>query len=401
MTIRRLVLTFCFASAAWALSFQEALEQGLAAHSLLESAEARIRGAEGLRTQAALKPNPRLFLQSENARAWSGPSFVYSRDADSFLYASQVVETGGKRAARTAAAEAGVQRNVAERDGLRWQLAARIGTAYWAAAGAARYRKAFAESIANFEQTVQYHRDRVREGAMAEVDLLRVQLESERLRAAFRTAEQEATTARIRLFREMGVADRPDAIFSEPIDRIPLIERPVNSVLDRPDLQPYRQAIAQAAANVRLQQANARPDPEVLAGYKRTSGYDTIVAGVQINLPLRNRNEGNIAAAQADVNAATAAQRAAERAARTEVDAAFANYESRRSLVTGTLPALRERAREIAQISNGAYREGGADLLRLLDAERGRIEADLLYYRALTDFQLSVVELQSALGLLR
>lgn len=69
--------------------------------------------------------------------------------------------------------------------------------------------------------------------------------------------------------------------------------------------------------------------------------------------------------------------------------------------MTGALPALRERAREIARISNAAYREGGADLLRLLDAERGRIEADLLYFRALTDFHLAVVELQSALGILR
>jgi cobalt-zinc-cadmium efflux system outer membrane protein len=294
-----------------------------------------------------------------------------------------------------------VQRSAAERDALRWQLAARIGAAYWTAAGAAHYRDAFAESIRNFDLTVQYHRDRVREGAMAEVDFLRVQLEAERLRAGFRTAEQEAVAARIRLFREMGRPDQPEATFNERIDQLPLIDRAGDTIAQRPDLQTYQQAIRQANANVRLQQANAKPDPEVLAGYKRTNGYDTLITGVQINLPFRNRNEGNIASAQADVNAASASQRAAERAARTEADAAFTIYESRRSLVTTTLPALRERAREIARISSAAYREGGADLLRLLDAERARIDADLLYYRALTDFHLSVIELQSALGLLR
>jgi cobalt-zinc-cadmium efflux system outer membrane protein len=236
---------------------------------------------------------------------------------------------------------------------------------------------------------------------MAEVDLLRVQLESERLRAAYRTAEQDAVTARIRLFRDMGLADQPGVGFTEPMDVLPEVERPGEGVGQRPDLLPLRQAVRQANANVRLQQSNARPDPEVLAGYKRTSGYNTVITGVQINLPFRNRNEGNIAAAAADVTVATAAERAAERVARAEADAAYTNYETRRGLVTGALPALRERAREIARISNAAYREGGADLLRLLDAERGRIDADLLYFRALTDFHLAVVELQSALGILR
>jgi cobalt-zinc-cadmium efflux system outer membrane protein len=400
-TLRQLIFLILLGPLAHGLTLREALEQGLGAHALLESAEARVRGAEGLAAQSALKPNPRLFLQSENARAWGRPGFQYGQDADSFLYASQVIETGGKRAARVAAAQAGVQRTAAERDALRWQLAGRIGMAYWSAAGAARYREAFAESLRNFELTVQYHRDRVKEGAMAEVDLLRVQLESERLRAAYRTAEQDAVAARIRLFREMGLADQPGVGFTEPMEVLPEVERPGDGVGQRPDLLPLRQAIRQANANVRLQQSNARPDPEVLAGYKRTSGYNTVVTGVQINLPFRNRNEGNIAAAAADVTVATAAERAAERVARAEAEAAYTNYEARRGLVTGALPALRERAREIARISNAAYREGGADLLRLLDAERGRIEADLLYFRALTEFHLAVVELQTALGILR
>lgn len=399
--MRLFPLVLILAHAASALTLREALEQGLSAHALLEAASARTESAEGLRQQASLKPNPRLFLQSENSRIWSQPPFVYARDADSFLYASQVIETGGKRAFRTAVASAVVQRTVAERSALRWQLARCIATAYWAAAGAARVRDSLAESLRNFELTVQYHRDRVNEGAMAEVDLLRVQLESERLRASYRVAEQEAVTARLRLFREMGASDQPAARFADPLDLIPVVDRPASLLPERPDLEVYQESIRQANANLRLQLANAKPDPELLAGYKRTNGYDTIITGVQINLPFRNRNEGNISSAQADRRIADAAQRAAQRTAQTEVEAAFATYEARRSLVTTTLPALRDRSREIARISGAAYREGGADLLRLLDAERARIDADLLYFRALTDFQLAVVELQSALGLLQ
>ncbi|HEU0121949.1 MAG TPA: TolC family protein [Bryobacteraceae bacterium] len=397
----RVAISLVFAAAAYSLSFQEALDEGLAAHSLLQAADAKIRGAEGLRTQASLKPNPRLFLQSENSRVWSNPSFVYARDADSFFYASQVVETGGKRTRRTEAAQAGVQRTAAERDALRWQIAARIGAAYWTAAGAARYRDAFQENLKNFDRTVQYHQDRVKEGAMAEVDFLRVQLEAERMRAAYRTAQQEAVTARIRLFREMGIPDRPDTTFGDRLEQTTDVNAPLDIVKDRPDVAAARAVSLATAANVQLQIANARPDPEILGGYKRTNGYDTLIAGVQINLPFRNRNQGNIAAAEADVTAAGALERATLRTARAEAEAALATYENRRTLVTVTLPAVRDRAVEIARISNAAYREGGTDLLRLLDAERSRIDADLLYYRALTEFQIAAVELRSALGLLR
>jgi cobalt-zinc-cadmium efflux system outer membrane protein len=388
-------------TAARALSLHEAIDEGLRSHQLLAAATARVNAAEASRLQATRKPNPRLFLQAENARAWGRPGFVYPRDADSFLYLSQVVETGHKRTLRTDAAQASIQRSEAERAALRWQLAGRIAAAYWAAAGAAQYREAFRESLRNFDLTVQYHRDRVREGAMAEVDLLRMELESERLRAAFRVAEQDAVSARIRLFREMGQEDRPAESFPNSLENLPAVTAPDNWAATRPDLAALDEATRQAAAQIRVQQSLARPDPEVLGGYKRSNGFDTVIAGVQINLPFRNRNEGNIAAATAERAAAEATRRAAAKAAAAEVEAARTAYDARRELVTSTLPAVRARAREIARISAAAYREGGADLLRLLDAERGRIDADLQYVRALMEFQIAAVELQTALGVLR
>lgn len=183
--MRLLPIVLLVAHGAGALTLREALEYGLSSHALLEAASARIRSAEGFREQASLKPNPRLVLQSENARVWSQPPLAYARDADSFVFASQVIEAGGKRGYRTAASSAAVQRSVAERRALRWQLARNIAGAYWAAAGAARVRDSLTDSLRNFDLTVEYDRNRVTEGSMAEVDLLRVELESERLRAGF------------------------------------------------------------------------------------------------------------------------------------------------------------------------------------------------------------------------
>ena len=59
---------------------------------------------------------------------------------------------------------------------------------------------------------------------------------------------------------------------------------------------------------------------------------------------------------------------------------------------------MRGRADEVYRIVDAAYRETGSDLLRLLDAERTKIETDITYTRALSEFQQSAVALQTAQG---
>ena len=87
----------------------------------------------------------------------------------------------------------------------------------------------------------------------------------------------------------MGLPDQPNTEFTEPIKQLPIVERG-GVTTTRPDSAAYEQGICQAGANVDLQKANARPDQEVLGGYKRRAGFNTLIVGVQINLPFRNRN---------------------------------------------------------------------------------------------------------------
>jgi hypothetical protein len=47
---------------------EEAIEAAMRSHRLLASGQARVEAAHGARQQAALRPNPRLFLQTENTR---------------------------------------------------------------------------------------------------------------------------------------------------------------------------------------------------------------------------------------------------------------------------------------------------------------------------------------------
>lgn len=377
-----------------------AIREGLAAHPLLAEGEARTAASQGLRRQAELKPNPRLYFQSENNRFWGTPQLSYGTDTDNFAYVSQLFESGGKRERRIEVADAIVRRTELERRVTARQIASRISLAYWSAAAAEQLSDLLKQDLANFDQVVDYHRARVREGAMAEVDLLRVLLEHDRLTASLRNSVQDAARAKMILLREMGRREFGDLTLTTALTELRDISPPdvPAAVAARPETRAVQQLLEQSRANLRLQQALAKPDPELLFGYKQTSGFATVLGGLQINLPVRSRNQGAIASASADIRIAEAQQALTERQIRSEIATAYSDYLSKKHLIMETLAPMRSRADEVARIALGAYREGGTDLLRLLDAQRTRIETLVMYHRALADYQQSVTALQIATG---
>ena len=227
-----------------------------------------------------------------------------------------------------------------------------------------------------------------------------MQVEHDRLAASARTAAQDAERARIVLFREMGKTQFPAVEFADALEAG--AARPaltIEQVLERrPEMRISRAAIEQARANLRLQQANAKTDPDVQLGYKRTAGFNTLFAAVQIPLPVRNRNQGQIEAAIAEIRVAESTLAATAALLRSDLESAMKDYEFRQALLKETLQPMRDRADEVYRIAEAAYREGGSDILRLLDAERTRIEAQVAYTRSLIELQQSAAAVAAAQG---
>src|SRR5262245_45629363 len=159
------------------LSLDGAVRRALRNHPLLMAESARIAVAAGFQAQAGMRPNPRLTVQSENWTFSGAPQPIASTFTDQFLYVSQLLETAGKRQRRIDLAEAGVRATHAERQVVIRQIVSRVKLAYWAAAGAQRVVDLLRENQQNLLQTVRYHETQVREGAIAEADLVRVRLE--------------------------------------------------------------------------------------------------------------------------------------------------------------------------------------------------------------------------------
>ncbi len=384
------------------LSLQDAVDKALQTRASLKAEAERVTAAEGLRKQAGIRPNPEFQFQNENLR----PGQTYSRDVDTLAMINQPLDVLGKRKVRVALAVEGVARTQAEYDLARWQVAQRVKLAYWAARGSQETRDVLKTTVDNFQKVIDYHAAQLSAGAIAEQDLLRVRLEGERLKISADLAFMDVSRARMELLKEMGQSDVGEVLLTEPLapdgQVMPLgIEQVLSQ---RIEVKVLKAALEQAKANARFQDVSARPDLNLTYGYKRTqlpdalSGVNTAIVSLRITLPTTDKNQGNRAAAEAEVRRQQQLLAAAEADVRADYNGAVQEYQLRRTEFLNALQPLREHAANISAIASAAYAEVGTDLLRLLDAERARLDAELAWTKGMADYRQSIVRLEAAEG---
>jgi cobalt-zinc-cadmium efflux system outer membrane protein len=384
------------------LSLQEAVDKALHSRASLMAEAERMSGAEGLKKQAALFPNPEFQFQNENLR----PGQTYSRDVDTLAMINQQLDVFGKRQQRIALAGQGVLKTQAEYALARWQVAQRVKFAYWAARGSQEIQRVLKTNVDHFQKIIDYHAAQLSVGAIAEQDLLRVRLEGERLKISADLAFIEGSRSRAELLKEMGQTDFSEVVLTEPLAAdAQVTPLGIEEVLaQRIEIKVARAALEQAKANAKLQDVAARPDLNATAGYKRTqlpdalTGVNTAIVSVRITLPTTDKNQGNRMAAESDVRRQQQLLAAAETDVRADYAGALQEFQLRRAEFVNALQPLREHAATIAEIAAAAYAEGGTDLLRLLDAERTRLDAELAWARGMVDYRQSVVRLEAAEG---
>jgi cobalt-zinc-cadmium efflux system outer membrane protein len=385
------------------LSLQEAVNKAFQSRASLKAEAERTAIAQGFEKQAELIANPVFQFENQNLR----PGQTYTRDVDTYAYFTQPLDVLGKRKQRIAVAEGEVSRTQTGYELIKRQILQRVRVSYWEARGAQEKRDLLKATVENFQKIIDYQSAQLSVGAISEQDLLRVQLEGERLKIAANLAEIEANRARVQLLREMGQTDFSAVLLTEPLDANGTAIEPmdIKQVLtQRIEMKVANVAVEEAQAKSRLQDVSARPDLTILYGYKRTqlvdatSGVNTATAGLQITLPITDRNQGNRAAASAEVRRQEQLLAATEADVRADYFGALQEYQLRRSEVVETLQPLRQHANNISEIAQAAYARGGTDLLRLLDAERAQIDAELAYVQGMTEYQQSISNLQAAKG---
>nr|WP_294846407.1 TolC family protein [uncultured Sphingomonas sp.] len=363
------------------ISLADALSQGMQSSPRVTQAKALAEAAEARARQAGVSPNPELSLEVENF-AGTG-AFQGLRSTEATLALSQRIELGGKRSARVAVAESERDYAFLTYKAALADLDRDIRVAH-AELRADEDRAVLARdntsAAAKLSQTAKILVDAGRDPPLRQ---LRADAALAEARAEQARTFAELLTARRLLATLIGSGDSElSATFSEDA-------APLNIPVETPTLN-EQLAIAQrgaAEARIRLARANAVPDVTASGGLRRfAEGRETaLVAGVSIALPFRDRNRGNIEAAQSESLAAESAARLARidanrerQDARIMLGAAETRYEA----LAGPGISQAEEALRLARIG---YNAGKFSLLELLDAQNALTTAKLNLIQARLD----------------
>jgi outer membrane protein, heavy metal efflux system len=400
-------------SAGWAqvqsekrpLTLEECWSRARENHPLLGAARKRFEGAEQIRRYAGVRPNPTLTYQSENWRAWGRPPFSFLNEVDLFVFGTQRLETAGKAGYRRELATREAATAEIEIDVVRKQLWQSITTRYWRALQLQSDLVVAVDNRQDIDQLVTYTSTRFREGFAAEWEVIRVKLEQQTLLNQQLLLEQDLVRAKLELLQAMGETTfATDFRLLEPaLLETPLLKQTISELLNeatgkRVELGLLRSRVEAERANLRLQQANARPDVDLSAGFKRTVGFNTFIAYLTIQLPFFDRNRGEIGRAAAGISSVEQELVAQTNYIRAEVEAGYRVAQQLRSRLTEMQQDFLARADGSRDIALTAYREGAADLYKVLEAQRARNEARRLYYRTQLDLQMALAELALAVG---
>ncbi len=331
---------------------------------------AETEAAEALIGQARLRPNPEVSFEAENF-AGSG-AFSGLRATEYTLSVGQRLELGGKRRARIDAAETQADLARLRANLSQAELGYLVRERYITAVAAASRVDLARDIVARDEELARIASVLVEVGREPPLRALRAQAALAEAQAGLEAAQAASLAARTGLAALWSEQTAPPLVPSE----FPAIVPPgdVMATSSPLQLEVARATTSAAAAEIARERSLRVPDPTISAGVRRfeETNANAFIVGVSIPLPLGNRNQGNIAAAQANLRAATAHQAVAKadyEQAVTRARSAYLAAEARvETLSTRSLPQAEEALR-LVQIG---YSNGRFPLIEVLSAADAR-----------------------------
>lgn len=398
---------------AQAFTIDELVGQALAENLELQAVRAEVEAARGRLFQARLRPNPMLDVGFQ--KSVTGP------DNNATVGVTLPLDLNRRQAGRLGVAERELilkQAQVAERERM---LRAEVRLKAGELLAARRNLRITEELLAANRQALGLVQGRVRRGAAPALDENLTAVEVNRLDSTREALEGQVEVLRLQLSPLLGLEpDTPLSVRGElnfaPV-KLSREEGLRQALTTRPDLLAAQAEVEMAGAKVRKEEAEGRWDASVNVGYMRQDfGYDLsglttrgelrpitdvfhyVGGGVTVTLPVRNRNQGNIAAAQAEAQAGGRRLDAAALMVRQEVAAAFTQQEAaERALATYTSGVL-EVARQNLTVVRKAYELGRHPLLDVIAEQRRYIEIEMGYTAVLKQAYDAAVALERALG---
>jgi cobalt-zinc-cadmium efflux system outer membrane protein len=275
---------------------------------------------------------------------------------------------------------------------------------------------------------------RVTEGDIPKLDANIAAVEAGRIEVDLTLAQADAEAAAIELKALAGLRPNEPLTLRESLEALagapvpfaslqpsatPATPAPptLSSLAMRPDVREATARVALADARIEQARQEGRADMSLVANYGRERygfdqrGFDSagrlvlvqgsfhsVEIGASLRLPLRNRNQGAVASAEAERSGEQEMLAARQLAAQAEIDAAVVRDREAQRAVELYATSIRDLARQNVEVQLEAYDLGRTPLTDLLAEQRRYLDVEAAYTSVLSRAYDARVVLRRARG---
>jgi cobalt-zinc-cadmium efflux system outer membrane protein len=385
------------------LSLEMAKEILMARNPTLLRERQNIAVARGALVEAKKIPNPEFELSSESYPLFESNPGPFINNSETILRASQTIETAGKRGKRTAVASQDVRVSESSLQDISRQLQLELKRRYFAVSLAKAQYDLAQQILSEYDKVVRINEARYKQGEVSGFEFSRLQTERLRFFSDVIDSELQLKNSKAALLELLGADpgmtdfDVTDTLGSGPLS-LSLPDLQEQALQARADLAAQRQRVDRGSREVTFQKSQAIPNITPAFGYKRTFNQNTVAFGVNIPLPLFNRNQGGVAQASAQLEQQRYEQTRVELEVRSDVQQAFNSVQAQNQRVEALQKTYVPSAQRERDIAESSYRLGALELISFLDVQRSYREALRSYNQALFDQRAAVSLLEAAIG---
>jgi cobalt-zinc-cadmium efflux system outer membrane protein len=388
-----------------ALTWQEIRARFEAANPSLRAGQIGIDESRANETTAYLRPNPNFSILADQIDPFPGGphhstfGFLLSVAAVSYLHERQ-----HKRELRLESAQKATGIAVSGQADLERTLIFDLRMAFIQTLQEKAVFVLAKENLTYYDHVLDVNRDRYKAGAIAQVDLDRLELQRVQYESDLQTAEVNLRTAKIQLLallNDRTPVEQFDVTgpfdFSHQIT--PLDDVRQRALDTRPDLRAALESVDKAKTDHRLAVANGSTDPTFGFDVGRNPPIDQYI-GFSVSIPLRifDRNQGEKLRTQLDIDRSEKLMEAARAQVFSDVDSAYATVTSTVVLLQPYKDRYLQQASRIRDTIAFSYEHGAASLLDFLNAQADYRSVQVNYLNLVAAYLDAANQLNLAVG---
>ena len=388
------------------ISLDQAIDLALAHNHSLKANRTLILQNQAQEITANLRPNPTLgvdtqFIPFFSPQDFSGTNLDQTQQFD--IGIGYLFERGHKRQHRLQAARDQTAVTRAQVTDAERTLAFNVGQQFVSVLLAESTLQFALEDLKGFQQTVDISQLQFKAGYIGEGDYLKIKLQLLQFQtdvSSARLAKVQALTGLRGMLGYDTVPPNFDVIGDlayQPL-QAKVEDLQARALRERPDFRAAELGITAAQSQYLLAKANAKVDVNGTYDFTHVSGENTASIFANFELPIFNRNQGEIARTNYALTQAKEQELSASETVLSDVANAYEAVRSNEEVVQLYTSGYLKQAQDSRDISEYAYKRGAASLLDFLDAERSYRSTQLAYRQALGSYMTALEQLKQAMG---